>query len=117
MTTIETLKAELAIANDRAAKAEASAQSFFKNADFFMRACDEQKKRAEAAEQQFSEYVKRVEADLQFWRARAEAAAALLSKAREGLRIARESITTGFSTVRAITVIDALLAEIGGSDE
>ena len=74
MSPIEVLKAELAIANDRAAKAEARAQGFFKDADFFMRACDEQKKRAEAAEQQFSEYVERVEADLQFWQARADAA-------------------------------------------
>ncbi|HET7238624.1 MAG TPA: hypothetical protein VFI76_06335 [Terrimicrobiaceae bacterium] len=52
MTTIETLKAELAIANERATKAEARAQVLFKEADFFMRACDAQKARAEAAEKE-----------------------------------------------------------------
>jgi hypothetical protein len=52
MSEIEVLKAELAIANDRAKKMEERAQVLFKEADFFMRACDAQKARAEAAEKE-----------------------------------------------------------------
>jgi len=55
MSEIEVIKAELAIANERAAKAEAKAQGLFKKADFFMRACDAQKARAEAAEKRNTE--------------------------------------------------------------
>lgn len=62
MSEIEVIKAELAIANDRAKKAEERAQVLFKEADFFMRACDAQKARAEKAEQALRDF-----ADAEHW--------------------------------------------------